>query len=118
MVLARLESCTMRKKILLFGTLMIVLAGSFSPSSYAAPPFQSEQAQVEKKLVTDGTLEHASSSDDSGIPNAEMKAIFDEDQRVRQPQKIDWKTVNRTDTERREATKKLLSAGALHTGKD
>ena len=47
-----------------------------------------------------------------------MKAIFDEDQRARQPQKIDWNTVNRTDASRREATKKLLSSEALHTGKD
>lgn len=52
-------------------------------------------------------------------PNAEMKAIFDEDQRVRQPgQQIDWSVVSRTDADRREQTRKLLAADALHTGKD
>jgi hypothetical protein len=48
-----------------------------------------------------------------------MKRIFDEDQRVRQPgAKIDWAAVNRTDAERREATRKLLNEGVLHSGQD
>jgi hypothetical protein len=56
---------------------------------------------------------------DFDIPNAQMKAIFDEDQRVRQPgEKIDWSVVGKTDAERREQTRKLLADGALHTGKD
>ena len=108
----------MRKKISLLIVLMIVFASSSRVSGYAAPPFQSEHTQAGEKTVTDRTPEHASSSEDSGLANPEMKAIFEEDQRVRQPPKIDWKTVNRTDAERREATKKLLSVGALHTGKD
>jgi hypothetical protein len=47
-----------------------------------------------------------------------MESIFDEDQRVRMASKIDWATVNGSDQERREQTRKLLAAGALHTGKD
>ncbi len=57
---------------------------------------------------------------DDGVPsNPEMKRIFDEDQRVRQPGvNIDWPTVNQSDAERREATTKLLNEGALHSGED
>jgi hypothetical protein len=51
--------------------------------------------------------------------NPEMKRIYDEDQRVRQDMfKIDWTVVNKSDTERRVAVRKLLADGALHTGKD
>ena len=59
------------------------------------------------------------SPDDAAPSNAEMKRIFEEDQKVRQPgSKIDWSFVNKSDAERRQATLKLLSAGALHTGED
>jgi hypothetical protein len=54
----------------------------------------------------------------SYVPNAQMKAIFEEDQRVRLASKIDWKAVTNTDAERREETRRLLATGALHTGKD
>jgi hypothetical protein len=47
-----------------------------------------------------------------------MKAIVDEDQRVRTGSKIDWDAVTKSDTERREQTRKLLAEGALHTGTD
>jgi len=55
---------------------------------------------------------------DSDTPSAAMKAIFDEDQRVRQSGQVDWAVVGKTDAERREQTRKLLADGALHTGKD
>lgn len=55
---------------------------------------------------------------DSDVPNAEMKAIFDEDQRVRQSRKIDWDSVTKSDAGRRQQTRKLLAKGALHTGED
>ncbi len=47
-----------------------------------------------------------------------MQAIYDEDQRVRSGPHIDWKTVGPTDAARRADTRKLLAAGALHTGSD
>ncbi|HTV08225.1 MAG TPA: hypothetical protein VMD97_04185 [Candidatus Aquilonibacter sp.] len=51
--------------------------------------------------------------------SAEMKQIFQEDQDVRQPApKAAPRLVPRDDAARREATKKLLDAGALHTGDD
>lgn len=49
-----------------------------------------------------------------------MKQIFDEDQAVRQPAaaKADGSKIIRDDAARRDATKKLLDSGALHTGDD
>jgi hypothetical protein len=70
------------------------------------------------KVATDWEPNRAYVAGDSDVPSAEMKSIFDEDQRVRNAQQIDWKVVSRTDSERREQTRKLLAAGALHTGKD
>jgi hypothetical protein len=59
------------------------------------------------------------SVEDDALPNAEMKRIFDEDQKVRQPGlKSDFAEAPRTDAQRREQTRKLLSDGALHTGQD
>jgi hypothetical protein len=55
---------------------------------------------------------------DSDAACAEMKTIYDEDQRVRGTDKIDWNVVGKSDAERRVQTKKLLADGALHTGKD
>ena len=57
---------------------------------------------------------------DTGVSNPEMKQIFDEDQKDRQPGvgKIDWGVVDKADAARREATRKLLSKGKLHTGED
>jgi len=58
--------------------------------------------------------------DDSDVSNPDMQRIFEEDQRVREPGmgKIDWAVVNKTDAARREATRKLLADGKLHTGED
>ena len=55
---------------------------------------------------------------DSDTPNSQMKQIFDEDQRVREAKQIDWTVVGKSDGERRDQTRKLLAAGALHTGAD
>lgn len=82
-------------------------------------PFQLERARGRASVSTDWDVDKVYSAEDDAPSNAEMKRIFDEDQRVRQPgAKIDWKEVNRTDAERRDATKKLLSDGTLHTGQD
>ena len=47
--------------------------------------------------------------------NAQMKAMFEEDQRVRHNDRLDWEA---SDRERRLRTHILLASGALHTGKD
>jgi hypothetical protein len=88
------------------------------PPDIVLPPFQLQRMHPGEKVATDWAPNRAYSVSDSDIPNAEMKAIFDEDQRVRQSTQIDWKTVSRSDADRRGATKKLLSTGSLHTGKD
>jgi len=56
----------------------------------------------------------------TGVSNPEMKQIFEADQRDRQPGvgKIDWAVVDKADAVRREATRKLLVNGKLHTGED
>jgi hypothetical protein len=56
----------------------------------------------------------------AGVSNPEMKQIFEADQKDRQPGvgKIDWAVVDKADAARREATRKLLVKGKLHTGED
>ena len=52
--------------------------------------------------------------------NAEMRAIFDEDQKVRQGEISDtqWAVVSKDDAVRRERTRKLLGQNQLHTSED
>jgi hypothetical protein len=69
--------------------------------------------------ATDWDESRTYSDEDSAVSNPEMKRIFEEDQKVRQSGvKIDWAAVTKSDAERREATRKLLSDGNLHTGED
>jgi hypothetical protein len=78
-----------------------------------------ERASIGATVATDWEPNRAYVAGDSDTSNPEMKAIFDEDQRVRQPgQTSDWSVVGKTDIARREQTRKLLASGALHTGKD
>jgi hypothetical protein len=77
-----------------------------------------ERAAAGAQVATDWEPNRAYVAGDSDVDSAEMKAIFDEDQRVRQGGPLPPQTVVRTDAERREQTRKLLAAGALHTGKD
>jgi len=81
-------------------------------------PFAFVRASKGAAVATDWEPNRTYVIGDSDTPNAEMKSIFDEDQRVRMTQKVDWSVVSRSDADRREATRKLLAAGALHTGKD
>lgn len=54
--------------------------------------------------------------------NAAMKKIYEEDQKVRQsPATItqeDWKVIEKSDAERRDATRKMLAAGQVRSAKD
>ncbi|MGA2843943.1 MAG: hypothetical protein ABSF68_00830 [Candidatus Acidiferrales bacterium] len=88
------------------------------PAAMVLEPYLFDRAAAGAKVATDWELNRAYTTGDSDIPSAEMKKIFDEDQRVREAEHINWDVVNRTDAERREQTRKLLAAGALHTGKD
>jgi len=54
-------------------------------------------------------------ANDKDTDSAEMKAMFEEDQRVRRADVPDWEA---SDRERRRRTHALLDSGALHTGKD
>jgi hypothetical protein len=88
------------------------------PPGAVVAPRLFERVAPGAKAATDWEPNRLYTPNDSDIPNAEMNTIFAEDQRVRMASDIDWKTVNRTDAERREQTRKLLAAGALHTAKD
>ncbi len=76
--------------------------------------------QKEIPHVSDDWIPLKTYTPDDDLPsNAQMKRLFDEDQRVREPGfKTDWTIVNKSDAERRIATGKLLNEGALHTGED
>ena len=88
------------------------------PKGVVWDPFILERSTVPAIVSTDWDTNHVYQADDTEIPNAEMKAIFDEDQLVRSTAKIDWSVVSKSDAERREKTRKLLANGTLHTGKD
>jgi hypothetical protein len=81
-------------------------------------PMQFERVASGAKVATDWEPNRLYTSNDSDIPSAEMKSIVAEDQRVRMAANVDGKTVYKADKERRDQTRKLLSAGALHTGED
>ena len=82
-------------------------------------PFDLVLAKITPSVATDWDDLKTYTTDDGAPSNPEMKRIFDEDQRVRQPgARIDWSFVGKSDGERREATRKLLAEGALRTGED
>jgi hypothetical protein len=83
------------------------------------PPLELIRAHGTPVIATDWDKAKTYSPDDGAVSNPEMKRIFEEDQRVRPAGvKIDWTSVNKSDAGRREATRKLLKADALHTGED
>jgi hypothetical protein len=71
------------------------------------------------KVAPDWDVSRTYSPDDDLPSSAEMKRIFDEDQKAREPGlNIDWKHVGPTDAQRREETIKLLNEDKLHSGED
>jgi hypothetical protein len=83
------------------------------------PAFKLLRATRAFSVSTDWDANRTYSPDDDVASNPEMRQIFEEDQKVRQPgTKIDWTVVNKTDAEHRQATLKLLNDGALHSGED
>lgn len=83
------------------------------------PPFKLERAKGVVAVSTEWEANKSYSPDDDVPSNAEMKRIFDEDQKVRQSGLTsDFAEAARTDAARREQTGKLLSEGVLHTGED
>jgi hypothetical protein len=59
-----------------------------------------------------------SDDDDTDTNSTVMKALYDEDQRVRTGQTTVGPAVTKTDEQRRVETRKLLADGSLHTGID
>jgi hypothetical protein len=62
------------------------------------------------------------SNEDGAASNAEMKRIFEEDQKPRQNMgdlsAQDWAAMGQQDAERQKQTRKLLAEGQLHSGED
>ncbi len=85
---------------------------------FVLEPYLFERGSPEMKVATDWEPNRAYVPGDSDTPSSAMKAIVDEDQRVRTVAKVDWAAVNKSDSERRDQTQKLLTEGALHTGTD
>jgi hypothetical protein len=58
--------------------------------------------------------------DETDVSNPEMQRICDDDRKDRELpyEKIDWTVVDKADAARRDATRKLMSDGKLHTGAD
>jgi hypothetical protein len=88
------------------------------PPGAVMEPYLLERAPANSTVATDWEPNRLYVPSDSDMPSVEMKAIFDEDQRVRTSGSIDWNAVSRTDAQRRQKTRQLLAQGALHTGKD
>ncbi|MBW4038510.1 MAG: hypothetical protein HIU91_06460 [Acidobacteria bacterium] len=90
------------------------------PVSIPTGSLHFERTSSEAKIATDWepNRTYSVTDPDTDQVSAEMKAIYDEDQRVRSVQSINWDVVNQSDAQRREATHKLLAMGALHSGKD
>jgi len=85
----------------------------------ALPPMNLARSSQPVSVYADWDADRTYSVDDEAASNAEMKRIFEEDQKARQPDlKIDWAAVRKSDADRRQATLKLLNAGALHSGED
>lgn len=83
------------------------------------PPLELVRTDRPHFVATDWEESQTYSPDDVQSNNPEMKRIFDEDQRAREPGiKIDWSVVGKSDAERRSAVTKLLNDGRLHTGED
>ena len=83
-----------------------------------ATPLTLERTPAPVAISTDWQPNRTYSAADTGTDSPEMKAMYNEDQRVRTVQPIDWAAVNKSDEQRRGETRKLLDQGSLHTGTD
>jgi hypothetical protein len=82
-------------------------------------PWPLERVVAQGKIATDWVASRTYRHDDSDISSPEMQRIFEADQADRKdPKKIDWSVVSKSDDARRAATKALLDGGKLHTGDD
>lgn len=88
------------------------------PPGVAVAPWVFERVSPEAKVATDWEPNRLYTGDDSDVSSTAMAAIFEADQKDRTAATVDWTMVSKADALRREQTRKLLSSGALHTGKD
>lgn len=96
---------------------------TLQPTGLAVEPMQFLRIPAEPRVevAQDWNTERNYFLDDTGVPNAEMKRIADEDQKVRQPEviaKAHWTVIAKADAVRRSQTRELLAKGELHTAED
>lgn len=84
----------------------------------AMPPWKMERASTPQFAATDWQPNRLYVAGDSDVSSPGMRAIYDADQAERQTANIDWPKLSKADSARRENSRKLLDAGALHTGED
>ena len=83
------------------------------------PPLKLRRATGSASVSEDWRSGQRYSPEDDAVSNPEMKKIFAEDQRVRQPYpNVDRASVNKSDVIRRTETMRPLNEGALHSGED
>jgi hypothetical protein len=88
------------------------------PPGVVVTPRVLVRAPDNAKVASDWRPNRGYSASDSDTPNAEMTAVFDADQKDRSSDQADWGAVAKADAARREQTRRLLGAGALHTGEN
>jgi hypothetical protein len=93
-----------------------LISGDDPPGS--SVPWHFERVPPGAAVSSDWEPNRTYAVGDTDVPCAEMKAMYDEDQRVRMTSTIDWAVVGKSDAARQARTRELLKAGALHTGKD
>jgi hypothetical protein len=69
-------------------------------------------------VATDWEPNRAYAAKDSDASSTDMTSIFDADQKARMTDNVDWKAVSSDEARKRDRTRILLAAGALHTGED
>jgi hypothetical protein len=94
-----------------------ILAHGANSSDFNVAPLPLIRVEQNAQVSTDWDINVVYNLDGSNMPNAEMKAIFSEDQRVRTGG-ADPATWGKTDALRRDRTRQLLAQGALRNGKD
>jgi hypothetical protein len=79
-------------------------------------------AKRDLEVARDWNARRFYSLENSDEPNPEMERIFEEDQKDRQSKSIlsqeEWNVIETQDAARRDATRKLLDTGQLHSAKD
>ena len=106
-------------------TLTTADRASLKPAGFPFDPWLLSRVHgaTEQAVASDWDAKQSYTPEESSdTPNAEIRRIFEADQKVRQftksPSQQEWTVIARQDAGRRDETRKLLAAGQLHAGED